>query len=70
MLKVPLLGTKLKTWRSGVGQWQGGQCDLLVSSHNWANILQCDVHILPGHRTSAHQLLYLVPRGLGCRWTG
>lgn len=39
MFKAPLLCTKLKTWRGGVGQWQRGQCDLLVSSHNRANIL-------------------------------
>lgn len=54
MLKAPLLRAKLKTWRGWVGQRQRGQSDLLVSSHNRANILKRDVHILSSHRTPAH----------------
>jgi hypothetical protein len=70
MLKPPLLCTELEPWRGGVRKWQRGQRDLLVSSHDGANILQGDIHILSSHRAPAHQLLYLVPRGLGCRWAG
>lgn len=60
MLKPPLLGTELKTWRGGAGERQRGERDLWDSSHHRSNILKGDAHVLPSHRTPVHQLLHLV----------
>lgn len=67
MLKAPLLSTELKTRRGRAGQWQRCKRDLRAPTHHWSNALKGEVHILPGCWAPAHQLLDLVPRGLGSR---
>ena len=70
MLKAPLLGTELETWRSGAREWQRSERDLWVSSHDWSDALKGDIHVLPRHGTPIHQLLNLVTGRLRCGWAG